>query len=84
MSPCRFGHGAGLNNWRDYCRVLDFIYRRCSELNGAFTRAFLTGERRLPEQVNVAIDSQSLMVSWPQSHSCVPTRFMPEPLSAAR
>ena len=57
--------GAGLNNWRDYYRVLDFIHRRCSELNGAFTQSFLTGERRLPARMGVAIDSQSLMVNWP-------------------
>ncbi len=57
--------GAKLNNWRDYYTILDFIHRRCCELNGAFTRAFLTGERRLPAGMNIAIDSQSLMVNWP-------------------
>ena len=57
--------GAKLNNWRNYYTILDFIHRRCCELNGAFTRAFLTGERRLPAAMNVAIDSQSLMVNWP-------------------
>ena len=57
--------GAGLNSCKDYYRILDFIHRRCREMNGAFTRSFLTGERRLPAAMNVAIDSQSLMVNWP-------------------
>ena len=57
--------GAGLNSCKDYYKTLDFIHRRCREMNGAVTRAFLTGERRLPAGMNIAIDSQSLMVNWP-------------------
>ncbi len=57
--------GAKLNNYKDYYRILDFIHRRCCELNGSVTRAFLTGARRLPAGMNIAIDSQSLMVNWP-------------------
>ena len=57
--------GAGLSGNSAYYRILDFIHRRCREMNGAFTRSFLTGERRLPAAMNVAIDSQSLMVNWP-------------------
>ena len=57
--------GAGLNGCRDYYRIFDFIHRRCREMNGAVTRAFLTGERRLPAAMNIALDSQSLMVNWP-------------------
>ena len=57
--------GAGLRSCADYYTILDFIHRRCSDLNGAVTRSFLTGERRLPTQMNVAVDSQSLMVNWP-------------------
>ncbi len=57
--------GAKLNNYKDYYRIVDFIHRRCCELNGAVTRAFLTGERRLPAHMDIAIDSQSLMVNWP-------------------
>ena len=57
--------GAGLGSHADYYTVLDFIHRRCREMNGAVTRSFLTGARRLPAAMNVAIDSQSLMVNWP-------------------
>ena len=57
--------GAKLTNWRDYYTILDFIHRRCCKLNGAFTHAFLTGERRLPAHMDIALDSQSLMVNWP-------------------
>ncbi len=57
--------GAGLNSCKDYYKILDFIHRRCREMNGAVTRAFLTGARRLPTQMGIAIDSQSLMVNWP-------------------
>ena len=57
--------GAGLNSCRDNYRIFDFIHRRCREMNGAVTRAFLTGPRRLPAQMDIAIDSQSLMVNWP-------------------
>ena len=58
--------GAGLNSCRDYYRIFDFIHRRCREMNGAVTRAFLTGARRLPAEMDIAIDSQSLMVNWPR------------------
>ena len=58
--------GAGLNSCKDYYTTFDFIHRRCREMNGAFTRSFLTGERRLPAGMNIAIDSQSLMVNWPR------------------
>ncbi len=58
--------GAGLKSCRDYYTVFDFIHRRCREVNGAVTRAFLTGARRLPAQMDLAIDSQSLMVNWPR------------------
>ena len=58
--------GAGLRGHADYYTILDFIHRRCREMNGAVTRAFLTGARRLPAAMNVAIDSQSLMVNWPR------------------
>ena len=57
--------GAGLSGNAAYYRIFDFIHRRCREINGAFTRAFLTGERQLPARMNIAIDSQSLMVNWP-------------------
>ena len=57
--------GAGLSGNSAYYRILDFIHRRCREMNGAVTRAFLTGERRLPAEMDIAIDSQSLMVNWP-------------------
>ena len=57
--------GAGLRSYADYYTIFDFIHRRCREMNGAFTRSFLTGERRLPAGMNIAIDSQSLMVNWP-------------------
>ena len=57
--------GAGLSGNSAYYRILDFIHRRCREMNGAVTRSFLTGERRLPAGMNIAIDSQSLMVNWP-------------------
>ncbi len=57
--------GAGLKSSKDYYRILDFIHRRCREVNGAVTRAFLTGARRLPAEMDIAIDSQSLMVNWP-------------------
>jgi DNA-directed RNA polymerase subunit RPC12/RpoP len=57
--------GAGLGSFADYYTILDFIHRRCREMNGAFTRSFLTGERRLPAQMDIALDSQSLMVNWP-------------------
>ena len=58
--------GAGLNGCRDYYRIFDFIHRRCREMNGAVTRAFLTGARRLPAEMDIALDSQSLMVNWPR------------------
>ena len=58
--------GAGLTGCTNYYTILDFIHRRCREMNGAFSRSFLTGERRLPAQMDVAIDSQSLMVNWPR------------------
>ncbi len=58
--------GAGLKSCRDYYRIFDFIHRRCREVNGAVTRAFLNGARRLPAQMDIAIDSQSLMVNWPR------------------
>ncbi len=58
--------GAGLDSCKDYYTTLAFIHRRCSELNGAFTRSFLTGARRLPAQMDIATDSQSLMVNWPR------------------
>ncbi|MYE60167.1 MAG: hypothetical protein F4X35_11600 [Alphaproteobacteria bacterium] len=58
--------GAGLNSCRDYYRIFDFIHRRCREMNGAVTRAFLTGARRLPAEMDIALDSQSLMVNWPR------------------
>ncbi len=51
---------------RDYYTTLDFIHRRCREMNGAVARAFLTGARRLPAEMGIAIDSQSLMVNWPR------------------
>ena len=38
-------------------------------MNGAFTRSFLTGERHLPAGMDIAIDTQSLMVNWPSSVS---------------
>ena len=57
--------GAGLGSCRDYYSILDFIHRRCCDLNGSVTRAFLTGARRLPAAMDIAIDSQSLMVNWP-------------------
>ena len=57
--------GAGLTGNSAYYRILDFIHRRCREMNGAVTRAFLTGERRLPAEMGIALDSQSLMVNWP-------------------
>ena len=57
--------GAGLRSHADYYTILDFIHRRCCDLNSAVTRSFLTGERRLPAGMNIAIDSQSLMVNWP-------------------
>lgn len=57
--------GAGLTGNSAYYRILDFIHRRCREMNGTVTRAFLTGERRLPAEMGVALDSQSLMVNWP-------------------
>ena len=58
--------GAGLKSCRDYYRIFDFIHRRCREMNGSVTRAFLTGARRLPAEMDIAIDSQSLMVNWPR------------------
>ena len=58
--------GAGLKSCRDYYTVFDFIHRRCREVNGAVTRAFLSGARRLPAHMDIAIDSQSLMVNWPR------------------
>ena len=58
--------GAGLTSCRDYYTVFDFIHRRCREMNGAVTRAFLTSARRLPAEMDVALDSQSLMVNWPR------------------
>ena len=58
--------GAGLRSHADYYTILDFIHRRCCDLNGAVTRSFLTGERRLPAEMDIAIDSQSLMVNWPR------------------
>ena len=58
--------GAGLNSCKDYYTTFDFIHRRCREMNGAVTRAFLTGARRLPAAMDIAIDSQSLMVNWPR------------------
>ena len=58
--------GARLNGCRDYYRIFDFIHRRCREMNGAVTRAFLTGARRLPAEMDIALDSQSLMVNWPR------------------
>ena len=58
--------GAGLRSCRDYYTTFDFIHRRCREVNGAVTRAFLTGARRLPAAMDIAIDSQSLMVNWPR------------------
>ena len=57
--------GAGLSGNGAYYRILDFIHRRCRDLNGSFTRGFLTGARRLPAAMDIAIDSQSLMVNWP-------------------
>ena len=57
--------GAGLTGCTNYYTIFDFIHRRCREMNGAVTRAFLTGARRLPAGMGVAIDSQSLMVNWP-------------------
>ncbi len=57
--------GAGLRSHADYYTILDFIHRRCCDLNSVVTRSFLTGERRLPAGMNIAIDSQSLMVNWP-------------------
>ncbi len=57
--------GAGLSGNSAYYRILDFIHRRCLEMNGSVTRAFLTGERHLPAAMDVAIDSQTLMVNWP-------------------
>ena len=57
--------GAGLTGNSAYYRILDFIHRRCREMNGSVTRAFLTGERRLAAEMNIALDSQSLMVNWP-------------------
>ena len=62
---CRTVTGAGLRSHADYYTILDFIHRRCREMNGTFTHSFLTGERRLPAGMAVAIDSQSLMVNWP-------------------
>ena len=35
-------------------------------MNGTVTRAFLTGARRLPARMDIALDSQSLMVNWPR------------------
>ena len=58
--------GAGLTSCRDYYTTFDFIHRRCREMNGAVTRAFLTGARRLPAEMDVALDSQSLMVNCPR------------------
>ena len=58
--------GAGLTGSTNYYTVFNFIYRRCREMNGAVTRAFLTGARRLPAEMDVALDSQSLMVNWPR------------------
>ncbi len=58
--------GAGLNSCKDYYTTFDFIHRRCREMNGAVTRAFLTGARCLPAEMDIAIDSQSLMVNWPR------------------
>ena len=58
--------GAGLTGCTNYYTIFDFIHRRCREMNGAVTRAFLTGARRLPAQMDIAIDSQSLMVNWPR------------------
>ena len=57
--------GAGLRSHADYYTILDFIHRRCRDLNGSVTRSFLTGERRLPAEMGIAVDSQSLMVNWP-------------------
>ena len=58
--------GAGLTGCTNYYTIFDFIHRRCREMNGTVTRAFLTGARRLPAQMDIAIDSQSLMVNWPR------------------
>ncbi len=58
--------GAGLRSHADYYTILDFIHRRCRDLNGAVTRSFLTGERHLPAEMDIALDSQSLMVNWPR------------------
>ena len=57
--------GAELSGNSAYYRILDFIHRRCREMNGSVTRAFLTGAQRLPAEMDIAIDSQSLMVNWP-------------------
>ncbi len=57
--------GAGLTGCTNYYTIFDFIHRRCREMNGAVTRAFLTGARRLPAEMDIALDSQSLMVNWP-------------------
>ena len=47
-------------------RLFDFIHWRCREMNGAFTRSFLTGERRLAGRRWTSPSTpQSLMVNWP-------------------